>query len=81
MNEERLRAARARMREALASRPRRAEASPPPRYDDVYADGARWLDGLASPPPHAHPRDEAPVLAHEARGAVGDEERDPEGNG
>ena len=33
----------------------------------------------ASPTPHAHPRDEPAVLAHEARGTVGDEEREPEG--
>lgn len=34
-----------------------------------------------SPPPHAHPRDVPAVLAHEARGAVGDEEREPECDG
>lgn len=34
---------------------------------------------LASPASHAHPRDERAVLAHEARGAVGDEEREAQG--
>lgn len=31
-----------------------------------------------SPPPHPRPRDEAPVLALPASGAVGDDEREPE---
>jgi predicted transcriptional regulator len=42
---------RAGVRERLA---RQAAASvktvPPPRYDEVFADGMRWLDSLAGPP-------------------------------
>jgi hypothetical protein len=44
-----LRALRERVQRSLAS-PRTAETispSPPPRYDDVYAEGQEWLDALA----------------------------------
>jgi len=50
MNEDRkaaLKAARERIQIALSKQSKRVPANPPPRYDEVYAEGTAVLDSLA----------------------------------
>lgn len=41
---------RAERAEALLAARRPKPVDPPPRYDEVFAEGTRWLDSLAGPP-------------------------------
>lgn len=45
-----LQAARQEMRRRLAEKPKRVAPDPPPRYDEVFHEGTRWLDGEAGEP-------------------------------
>ena len=51
---------------AIAKRKARVTASPPPRYDEVYHEGADWLDAMARGEVHDSLVDEAVTLSQGA---------------